>query len=1371
MTYYDTFDADKNYSAVRFNFGQTVISQEWNELQSIIENKKREENAIFFEEGYVLKGFEFIQDVASVLSISTGWLYIDGQPWKINESSLNYTAISSQVVTIYAYVRFLKIEASDDSDLNHPTASNLPVGGREKYETFLTVTDPDLILQPTNFISLVKVKAFEYDKVTKVLTSIVKNNSGVYNLSRIPGQIRTNQIAPGQIDTNLFDVLLDSVPLRDAIAIRTDDAEGNFIATGGTVIYEDNIISGSPQGIKIRLEAFRAYVKGFQVSVNSANTYYLAHTNTTLTRANESKTYSTGVFTYNLSKNPASAITALDADVLITSQNITRGAGNNDTLLNVPVVSVTSVVQGGTTYVQNTDYSLSGDTILWLTGTRPTQGTTYQVTYVYRRAMIVNTDVALSANRKQITFTETVLPVNASSFQVSYTYFVPRVDTLFVNSKGSIVIQAGLPNDVPQASALPDGVLELAKISVPAGTHLGNTFLNTNGYTVPSGLSIDYTNVQIPATKMLDHRERNITLTNLAFNDTINTGINYLSSQDPTSAKLGSFGDRLYDDRLSDYGQPSQNIVFDTERRVGSGARSTFISSMQHNDSLPLTVVENKGFITLANTETVAIEQLQWSDSVDLQPYINAIAVRSIDVPNKDLVKGQPFEIYGYNWLSGENNIEFFLNGVKLTGITILTGTAGGVSDSVNATNKSFVVRFTVPGNLPLGYQRVRAASAVTTNWVDQIVGLQTSAAPLPPPRSTTFVNAQCGELRYIINHGDRNVADLLIAKHPTLGEIQKFNCATGFWEFVSYWDPIAQTFIPSEDMFISAVDLWFVSKDTASDVYVSVIPTENGVPTTNTGRLGLAVVPSSSVLTNGSPTKVTFSNPVFVQQGVPYAVFLECPTPGYSVMYSRLGKLDRSTYAVTPAGFRTFTSASSNAIGPLPELPVNDRRTVNTIHRFVQKDYTFTPTENVQIFQIDSNVYIGPDALSNEALAEFSITDVVSNTVIWSTNRVLNSVANPFCGKFTAVDYKDLVAGSSAGGSIQNAISLLANRQYRFRIRANQSYAYKFLRDNYQDDGVANVKLLAFTEATKTYEIIKQNTLTSGQLFFSPDAIVWQGYPDSDLRFRVYKAQFPVNSNSTILMKKFKTVPGSGELSLSDSVTHFTSLLNAVTPEGANISMDYSLDNGVTWLSHTPVVFKQRPQTDDTIDKKQWAFFNYGFFNEQRFKENQFDTRFVPSTSNKKITLPALSTEILYRIKMNTTNANVTPVLDSKNWSISFEKFGLSTVYFSRTQLLQANATTGKVYFWASIPSGVTYQVSLTLDGENTNPTYVSKTSASATRVIESATNLIEYRFDYSSGDLTAQAVKTRPKVRITFTTSDRYAQPEVRFVGFNTF
>lgn len=1380
MTYNNTFDSEKNYESVRYQFGQKPVSQEFNEAQSITKDQLSKALNTLFDSGFIYEGLDLLNSTLTSITLSSGTVHLDGFGRGFASSSLDISGVVGDEVEIFANVTYTNVTSTDDVDLVHPLQPDLPVANRAKAITQLTVGDPDLQSNPPSFISRVKSKILTYNKSTGILTRIVTNLGKFINLSNLPGQINVTQVAPGSIDTSQLDIQVDGLSILDALALRMEDANGSFLASGGAVIYEDNIITGSPQGVRLRIEALRAYIDGFLVKKDGDQKLYLDHTDTVKTRANESKVYSTGTLTYSLGKRPAKDLLALDGDVTVTDLDINRSlSGNLDTIPAPynPVVSITSVTQsGGGPFVQGVDYQLSGDDIEWISGNRPTAGTTYQTTFVYRRAFVIPTDVDLGADRKTLVFTGTVLPNNTSSFQATYTYYIPRIDSISLNKEGVIEVYKGSPEDVPQRPVLPEKRFELARISLPAGTNLGNTFLSTNGYPVAGASNIDFRNIQIVASKMREHQQRYVDLKNLAFNDSINTALNYFVTKDPSLTKKGVFADGFYDDRLSDYGLVTQNMVFNSEQQRGEGSRTSSIQIMDRAVGTPLNAkFHGENFLTLDYSEVAWLDQPKYSGEINVDPFLISESPRFINCPNRNLVKGQTLTIEGRNWNFGENDIAFYINEIQLTSIVIITGSAGGSSDTVTPdASGSFIVEFVAPDTLPIGYRLIKAESLITGNNASTLLGIQTSATPLPastmPPPPP---EPACNALRRR-KTGRRNWV------------VERYDCNTGQWIIIARHDPIAQTFVPDTDMFISSVEVYFTSKDPIQQVFGSIILTNNGEPDLSGGRLGLATVQPANVKTDGTSTKFVFDNPVWVQANTTYAFLLECAVPSYRVQYAELGGIDRSQYSVTPGGFFTITSSTSSPIGPMLDVADANKRDRSTTYRFIEKAMNFTVSQARNVYSIDAQVYVGPDLSSTDAaLVHWELIDTTANTILWSESRFLNNHTIGFAtrnakdGKFCVKGFQDKFPEVRSGNdSIPAPIGLVTGHNYTLKVRADQAFSgYKFIRDDYPADGILNAKITTFTPATTTFNVVNKNAILNGLLWASPDLETWQPNPNRDLRIRINRADFTGKTDSTITFKPFlqTLTDPPNQVLLDDVFTHFTTLLNAIQPKGTSITMEYSLDNGLTYLPHVPTVFKPL-EFDNDVDRENWAFYNFGFFSENRFRENQIDPQFVPSNPNKAVSIGSLTgnlsaTQILFRLKLHTDDLQLTPVIDISNWAVNFEKYGLQTVYHSRTSELLSDATEVKVYVWANIPSSVSLQVALTLDGDNTvSPVYITKTTPTSTRVVDGGLGIVEYQYDFSSGDISGQTDKRHPKLQLTYTTTDRFQQPITTRVAINS-
>ena len=115
------------------------------------------------------------------------------------------------------------------------------------------------------------------------------------------------------------------------------------------------------------------------------------------------------------------------------------------------------------------------------------------------------------------------------------------------------------------------------------------------------------------------------------------------------------------------------------------------------------------------------------------------------------------------------------------------------------------------------------------------------------------------------------------------------------------WFDPLAQTFLVQQEggAFITSVDLFFESKDEKIPMRIEIREVVNGYP-------GSAVIPFSRVEKKASqivtstdsltPTTFTFSSPVFLQNGVEYALVALSDSNAYKIWISQTDTIDVAT-------------------------------------------------------------------------------------------------------------------------------------------------------------------------------------------------------------------------------------------------------------------------------------------------------------------------------------------------------------------------------------------------------------------------------------------------------------------------------------------
>lgn len=238
--------------------------------------------------------------------------------------------------------------------------------------------------------------------------------------------------------------------------------------------------------------------------------------------------------------------------------------------------------------------------------------------------------------------------------------------------------------------------------------------------------------------------------------------------------------------------------------------------------------------------------------------------------------------------------------------------------------------------------------------------------------------------------------------------------------------DPIAQTFLIDENdyehgVFLSDVDLYFAEKPGANiDVEVYIVPTDNGIPTSDVVPGSRSVKSNNEIIVSGReptnpatqilPTKFKFERPLHLKSGIEYAMIVFSNSIDYRVWTSVLGKKDLLTD-------NTITTNSS--IGVL--LKSQNKRTWTPDQyrdlTFVMNKCVFDPNEDVT-FQFKTSV---GDELHGVDKFDFSLFNVneeslkLSGTNVKHDIEFTNDTNTVIDGVFNGVETRTNVALRSA--------------------------------------------------------------------------------------------------------------------------------------------------------------------------------------------------------------------------------------------------------------------------------------------------------------------------------------------------------------------
>jgi len=202
----------------------------------------------------------------------------------------------------------------------------------------------------------------------------------------------------------------------------------------------------------------------------------------------------------------------------------------------------------------------------------------------------------------------------------------------------------------------------------------------------------------------------------------------------------------------------------------------------------------------------------------------------------------------------------------------------------------------------------------------------------------------------------------------------------------VNWCDPLAQSILLDQAAFVTGVDLYFTAKDAGIPVNVSIREMVNGFPTQKIIPFSDVTLNPSAVSTSAATT-FTFPSPVYLQDGVEYAIVIMSNSNKYLVRYAEIGKEDQNGNRISQQPYAGVLFKSQNA---------------STWTADQNKDLTFVLKRAVFDISATRNAVLRNAALPSRALVTDPLTTVVSGA----------SASNVF-----TVTHRD--HGMSAGDSV----------------------------------------------------------------------------------------------------------------------------------------------------------------------------------------------------------------------------------------------------------------------------------------------------------------------------------------------------------------
>lgn len=877
--YNDDYNPSKRYVAMLAIPGRVLQAREVTQLQTMTMDFLGRLGSSLYNDGNIISGC-ILTTNGTTARISSGYIYYNGLIHLMDETSLTIEALGSETIGVKEEISIVD-EVIDDS-LRDPAQGykNYGQAGANRLKIQLRYT--------VNDATATTVFRLEDGK------QVVEVNSG------------------------------ENSVLTETLARRTYDENGSYKVRGLELRDKSESSTGTDgkHYVHVMMTAGKAYILGYEVTKNTGVTIQIPWATDTREVLNEPHVYATSTNSYALNNYPVAAINAVSAQVPVTKESVTRGniSGGIDYLRKSPVVKVDKVytTSPDKTYTAGVDYQLTRDGIDWsLSGEEPAIGTTYYVDYSYNKAMEVDVDFTLTSENgnSYINFVGTDKPVNNSTVQIGYEFYLYRRDLVCLDRFGEITVLAGRSDIYDFVSTPVNNDESLLPI--------GSVMLYPNSDEV---LIVNQQNVRLAQSDLQNMKVR---IDDLEYNQAI-SDLDREAMEGETATQLkGIYTDGFIGTTKCDLSHEEFDCLIDTDLREmtlpvnqyiyaavpdntqvdTSAAYIGRVIMAPYNHVLALSqpyvtgrvlVNEFNAFIDTLCPVTITPEVDNWIEeskivveeqetkSVTLrrwwyhqgeswveaekqkwtaltgsnQAYNNSTMTITDTQVSQDVLfdtaimymRDQEINVTGDNFGANTDNIEGYFNDTKVQLTPTGTTEVGSTPGTVKADAKGhFTCKFNVVPNTPCGSVEVRMQSSLHS-----------------------------GTAIYKAEGRQQLIQETVLTTKTT----------------ISSYDPAAQSFSFDKDTILTQIGLYFSAKDPERAVVVQIRNMVNGYPGTTV--YAETVLQPDEVLVGGiaeQETLVKFNQqPVYCQANEQYCFCIISDSNEYELWLAELGQTDLKT-------------------------------------------------------------------------------------------------------------------------------------------------------------------------------------------------------------------------------------------------------------------------------------------------------------------------------------------------------------------------------------------------------------------------------------------------------------------------------------------
>lgn len=535
------------------------------------------------------------------------------------------------------------------------------------------------------------------------------------------------------------------------------------------------------------------------------------------------------------------------------------------------------------------------------------------------------------------------VPAPYTLFRCDLDNYLPRIDKVYVDSKGVFGVIQGVPAVNPAEPNDPDNTMILYKLIVPAYTKsvrdIQTVFINNRRYTMRD-------------IGKLEDRIANVeyyTSLSLLENET-----NSMQITDPTTG-LNRFKNGFVTDGFSDY-SVSASTVAEFNCTIDSSIMRPSIGvdfvDLTFNSTYSTGAVKTGSLVTLPYTEQAFLSQLLASDAINVNPYAvyrwngTLMLNPSSDVwyDSTIIARNDVSQTVG-NWSSTSPSVVYTMHNGNTTWTTtnpndsalrhsrqgsstttttqnVVTTSSSTITNQVGTSDipymRSREVAFSARGMMPFSRAYAFFDDVNVTSYCKQ--GVQAYGAPMFVDSlgniegtflipNTTALRFRTGTKQFTLIDNSNNARETSLsyagASYTAKGTLNLLSQTVVTTSTITQvtstgttlpWDPLAQSFFveKSGGVFVTSIEAFFKTKDATMPVSIQIRDMEAGVP-------GKNIVPYSTVTLNPSQvnvssngtvsTKFTMQSPVYLADGNEYCFVIMSNSNNYNAFIATMGR------------------------------------------------------------------------------------------------------------------------------------------------------------------------------------------------------------------------------------------------------------------------------------------------------------------------------------------------------------------------------------------------------------------------------------------------------------------------------------------------